>query len=143
CEPESGKCSWLSARQIVLALGSVTDVSKTPGMAEHALLMKNLADALRLRQAIVSRLERAVLETDPAECLALLTFVVVGGGFSGVETAAEMLDLVGSSLRFYPQIAGQPFRVVVVEGKDHVLGELDRPLGVYAKRLLERRGMQF
>jgi NADH dehydrogenase len=143
CELESGKCTWLEGQHIVLALGSIVDASKTPGMAEHALLMKNLADALRLRQAVVSRLERAVLEPDAAEREALLTFVVVGGGFSGVETAAEMLDLVKGSIRYYPRLEAVPLRVIVVEGRDHVLGELDRELGNFARKLLEKRGMQF
>ena len=74
-------------KHLVLALGSVVDTSRMPGMAEHSLPMKNVADALALRHAVISRLERAVLESDPDERRALLTFAVVGGGFSGVETA--------------------------------------------------------
>jgi len=142
-ERESGTRAVFSGKHLVLALGSVVDVSKTPGMSEHALMMKNLADALRLRQTVVARLERAVFEEDPEQRRALLTFVVVGGGFSGVETAAEMLDLVESSRRFYPQLATEAMTVIVVESKEHILGELDERLGAFAKEKLEKRGMQF
>ena len=142
-ERESGERANFHADRLVLALGSIVDVSRTPGMTEHALLMKNLADALELRQTLIARLERAVLTSAPEERSALLTFVVVGGGFSGVETAAEMLDLVRDARRFYPQLAGEKPRVVVVEGRDRVLGELDARLGRFAQKQLEQRGMEF
>ncbi len=132
-----------TAAHVVLALGSVVDVRRIPGMAEHSLQMKNVADALALRHAVITRLERAVVERDRDERAALLTFVVVGGGFSGVETAAEINDLVRSARRFFPSLDGQPARVVCVHSRDRVLPELDRRLGEHAQRVLERRGVEF
>jgi NADH:ubiquinone reductase (H+-translocating) len=132
-----------TASHLVLALGSVVDVSRIPGMAEHSLLMKNVADALALRHTIIRRLECAALEPDPAERQALLTFVVVGGGFSGVETAAEMHDLVQGALKFFPSLRSQPPRVVCVHARDRILPELDARLGDYALRLLSKRGVEF
>ncbi len=133
----------LTARHIVLALGSVVDVSRIPGMAEQALMMKNVADALALRHAIIHRLECAVLEPDPAERQALLTFVVVGGGFSGIETAAEMHDLVHGAMKFFPTLAAEAKRVVCVHSRERILPELDARLGDYALRLLQKRGIEF
>lgn len=131
------------ARHLVLALGSVVDVRRIPGMAEHALLMKNVADALTLRHSIITRLERAVLEPDPAERAAMLTFVVVGGGFSGVETAAEIHDLVRGARRYFPALAGDPHRVVCVHSRERILPELDARLGAHALAVLQKRGVEF
>ena len=77
---------------LVVALGGIVDLSRVPGMPEHAFLMKSIGDAQELRGAIIDRLEEANLQTDEAAIKRLLTFVIVGGGYSGVETAAQMLD---------------------------------------------------
>ena len=132
-----------TCKQLVLALGSVVDTSRMPGMAEHSLQMKNVADALALRHALVTRLERAVVEPDPAERRALLTFVVVGGGFSGVETAAEINDFVRGSLRFFPSLAKEPRRVICIHSQEHILPELDPRLGKHALKVLQQRGVEF
>ncbi|MBK8095551.1 MAG: FAD-dependent oxidoreductase [Planctomycetes bacterium] len=132
-----------TARRLVLALGSVVDVSKIPGMAEHSLPMKNVADALRLRHTILRRLEQAVLEPEAAARRALLTFVVVGGGFSGVETAAEIHDLLRSVRRFFPTLRDEALRVLVVHGRDRILPELHERLSAYALASLQRRGVEF
>lgn len=131
------------AAHIVLALGSTVDVSRIPGMAEQSFLMKNVADALALRHAVISRLEGAVLEPNAAARQALLTFVVVGGGFSGVETAAEINDLVRGAMRFFPSLAKERLRVVCVHSRAQLLPELDTRLGTVAQRILERRGVEF
>lgn len=132
-----------TARHLVLALGSVVDTSRIPGMAEHSLQMKNVADALTLRHTIIARLERAVLEPDAAERKALLTFVVVGGGFSGVETAAEVNDLVHGAMKFFPALVGETKRVICIHARERILPELDARLGDHALRILQRRGVEF
>lgn len=132
-----------TAQHLVLALGSIVDTSRIPGMAEHALQMKNVADALQLRHTILTRLERAMLEPDAADRAALLTFVVVGGGFSGIETAAEINDLVRSGQRFFPALRGETIRVVCVHARDRVLPELDARLGAHALKVLRKRGIEF
>ena len=132
-----------AATHIVLALGSIVDVSRIPGMAEQSFMMKNVADALTLRHAIIRRLECAVLEPDAEDRRALLTFVVVGGGFSGVETAAEMHDLVHGAMRFFPSLATEIKTVICVHSREQILPELDSRLGDYALRLLRKRGLVF
>ncbi len=132
-----------TASHIVLALGSIVDVSRIPGMAEQSFLMKNVADALALRHAIISRLELAVLEPDEADRKALLTFVVVGGGFSGIETVAEINDLVRGSLKFFPSLPKEHVRVICVHSRAQILPELDARLGVVALRILKKRGVEF
>jgi NADH dehydrogenase len=125
----------------VLALGLGTDMHAVPGMMEHAQFMKNLADALELRGHIIRRLEEAVVEPDTQRRQSLLHFVVVGGGYSGVETAAEILDLVRMSRRFYRSLDPAELRVTLVHGRDRLLPELDERLGRFAHKSLERRGM--
>jgi NADH dehydrogenase len=139
---EHGTIVDASAADLVLALGNEVDVARIPGMAEHALLIKTVADALQIRHRILEQLERAALESDPALRAARLAFAVVGAGFSGIETAAEMHDLLAAARRFYPVLAGTPHRVTCIEAGPRILPELDPRLAAYAHRLLERRGLE-
>ena len=91
-------------RHLVLALGSVTDLGAVPGMREYGWPMKNVADALRLRSALINRLEEANLVEDAKTQRRLLTFVVVGGGYTGVETAGQMLDFIRQAHGFYANL---------------------------------------
>jgi NADH dehydrogenase len=131
----------VEAGHLVVALGLGTDMHAVPGMMEHALFMKNLADALNLRGHIIRRLEESVVEPDVERRRALLHFVVVGGGYSGVETAAEILDLVRMSRRFYRSLDPGEAQVTLVHSRDRLLPELDERLGRFAQRSLEKRGM--
>ncbi len=133
----------LQTDRLVLALGSVVDVGRFPGMAEHALLMKSVGDALALRDRAIERLERAAVEPDPAQRAGWLQFVVVGAGFSGVETAAELHDLLRAVRRYYPPLQRIEPSVTVVEATDRVLPELDPRLAAHAQRVLARRGVRF
>ena len=90
---------------LVLTLGGIVDLSRVPGMPEHAFLMKTIGDAQELRGAVIDRLEEANLQRDEPLIKRLLTFIVVGGGYSGVETAGQILDLIQGINRFYPRIA--------------------------------------
>lgn len=128
--------------QLVLTLGSVTDLSRVPGMAEYGRPMKSVADALRLRSAVINRLEEANLVDDPALRARLLTVVVAGGGYTGVETAGQLLDFMTGSLRYYANLATTPVRVVLVHGHTHLLAEIGPELGKHAQRVLEKRGME-
>ncbi|MDR4495623.1 MAG: FAD-dependent oxidoreductase [Nitrospirales bacterium] len=131
----------IEARQLVLALGSSTDLRAVPGMMEHALFLKTLADALSLREHIVRRLEEASLESNEERRKRLLQFVVVGGGYSGVETAGEILDLLHEARRFYRTLAPAELQVTLVHSGPHVLPELGEKLGRFTKATLEQRGM--
>ncbi|HET8570621.1 MAG TPA: NAD(P)/FAD-dependent oxidoreductase [Candidatus Limnocylindria bacterium] len=126
---------------LVLALGAETATFGIPGIEEHAVGMKTLADAFGLRNRIIEMLERAEIEDDPAERQAQLTFVVGGGGFSGVETAGEVEDFIHRvRRRYYPKIGDDEVRTYLVELKGRLLPEMPADMGAYARRRLERRG---
>ncbi len=127
---------------LALTLGGIVDLSRVPGMPEHAFLMKNVGDALKLRGALIDRFEEANLIADSASLPRLLTFVVVGGGYSGVETAGQLLDLAESVREFYPRIAGEKFRVVLIHSAPHLLPEISEVLGRYCEEKLRERGVE-
>ena len=127
---------------LVLALGGVTDLSRVPGMADYGWPLKTVADALRLRAAIINRLEEANLVEDEAVRARLLTFVVVGGGYTGVETAGQMLDFLHGAKRLYPNLSGSSLRMVLVHSGPHLLQKIGDRLGDYARGVLERRGTE-
>ncbi|NBD38473.1 MAG: FAD-dependent oxidoreductase [Verrucomicrobia bacterium] len=128
-------------RNLVLALGAHVDLSRVPGMTEHALLIQNAGDAMRIRATVISRFEEANLVSDPLLQRRLLSFVVVGGGYSGVETAGGLLDMVHSVRPFYENVLPASGTVHLIHSRDHLLPTLDRRLGEYTFRLLERKGM--
>ncbi len=126
---------------LVLALGGETATFGIKGLQEHAVGMKTLADAFSLRNRVIEMLERAELEDDPAERQAQLTFVVGGGGFSGVETAGEIEDFIHRvRKRYYPKIAEGEMRACLVELKERLLPEMPAEMGEYARQRLVRRG---
>ncbi len=128
---------------LVLAMGGETATFGIPGLAEHAVGMKTLADAFSLRNRLIEMLERAELEPDPAERAALLTFVVGGAGFSGVETAGEIEDFVRHARqRYYPSVVDQEVRGYLVELKERILPEMPAVMADYAARRLTKRGYQ-
>jgi NADH:ubiquinone reductase (H+-translocating) len=128
---------------LVLAVGSVPHFLDLPGMAEHAFTLKSLSDAARLRDRVLSLLERADQETDPAERARLLTFVVAGGGFAGTEAVAELFDLTHDVLHFYPGIHPDEPRFVLIHSGRRILPELSDRLGDYALGKLRARGIEF
>lgn len=132
----------IEAKTLVLALGAKVDLSRVPGMTEHALLMQNVGDAMKLRATIIERFEEANLITDEARRRQLLRFVVVGGGYSGVETAGEILDLMVEMHRWYRNVGRDDFEVVLVHSGPYLLPSLGEGLGRYAGRALEGRGLR-
>ena len=127
--------------QLVIALGSVTSTFDLPGIAERSLPYKTLSDADRLRNHVIAMLELASETSDPAERKRLLSFVFVGGGFTGVEAAGEMADFFRSSLRFYPNIARDEIEIALVEGGRKLLPDLQAGMGEYSAKALSRRGV--
>ncbi len=124
---------------LVLALGSVTNYFKIPGLEERALPMKTLGDAIALRSRLIELLEEADFECAARQRHDLLTILVAGGGFAGVETVAAVNDFVREAIRFYPHLAEDLVRVVLVEAGPAILPELGAKLGAYAQRVLARR----
>src|SRR6266496_2691320 len=128
---------------LVLALGNVTDFRGLRGLPEHAIPFKNLGDALFIRNHVIHVLEEAAIEhNDKRLRLQLLTFVVAGGGFSGVEVVAELNDFVREVVRNYPQIDSSEVRVVLLHALDRILPELDERLALYAQNILAKRGVE-
>jgi NADH dehydrogenase len=127
---------------LVLTLGSVTDMSRVPGMADHAWPMKSVADALRLRAALINRLEEANLVENPELRQRLMTFVVVGGGYTGVETAGQIMDLLREVRHLYANLRDTQPKIILVHSRAHLLEEIGPKLGDYAQRVLEKRGME-
>ena len=127
---------------LVIALGNVTSFAGQPGLSEHALPFKYLGDALVLRNHAIHALEEADIERDPKERAGLLTFVVAGGGFSGVEAVAELNDFVRAAARSFRNVRPEEIRVVLLHAGDLILPELPRNLAEFAQRLLMKRGVE-
>ena len=127
---------------LVLGLGSVTNFFNLPGVAERALTMKSLGDAIQLRNRLIAHLEEADTECARAERPPLLTFVVAGGGFAGVETIASINDFLRDSLPFYPNLKQEMLRLVLVHPGEFILPELGEKLGRYADKKLRERGVE-
>ena len=127
---------------LVLALGSVPNFFGTPGVQEHALTIKTLADACALHAHVIDKLEHADLQSDPVKRRELLTFVVAGGGFAGVETLAELNDFVREAGRFYPNIREEDLRLVLIHSGQRILPEVSEALSAYALEKLTSRGIE-
>src|SRR5271155_3890317 len=126
---------------LVLGLGGVTNLYDIPGLQKYALTIKTLGDAMRLRNHLIAHLEEA--DSDCCrEKQPLLTFVVAGGGFAGVETVAGINDFVRNALRSYPHLTEDMLRVVLVHSGPVILPELEERLGEYAQRKLAGRKVE-
>ncbi len=128
---------------LVLALGGRPHYFGLPGIKENGFTLKSLEDAESLRDHVISQFERADVIDDPKERRRLLTFVVAGGGFSGIETVAELADFAASVLRFYPTIRPNEPRFVLVHAQDRILPEIGPELAKYALQKLQARGIEF
>jgi NADH dehydrogenase len=131
----------VSFRDVVVALGAVSRALPIPGLAEHGLGFKDLADAIHLRNHVLRRLEVAAADPTPAHRERELTFVFVGAGYAGVEALAELSDLVRDALRHYPELRDIAQRWVLVDAAPRILPEIPTRLGEYAARELTRRGV--
>jgi len=140
-ETDSGTFE-LGFDRAVLALGSVSRVLPVPGLAEHGLGFKDLADAIHLRNHVLRRLEAAAAATDRSRAEAHLTFVFVGAGYAGVEALAELSDLARDALRYYPELPRHRQRWILVDAAPKVLPEIPTHLGEYAARQLTKRGVE-
>jgi NADH dehydrogenase len=132
----------LAYDQLVLALGSVTNFYHIPGIEEYALTMKTLGDALVVRNRAIDALELADGEPDETERKAMMTVVVAGGGFAGVETVGAVNDLLRESLKFYNNLSENMLRIVLVDAGGAILPELGESLGRYAQKHLGLRGVE-
>lgn len=140
-ETEGGAQS-VAWRELVLALGAVPRTVPVPGLADNGLSFKSLADAINLRNHVLRELEAADAEQDEAARRGHLSFVFVGAGYAGVEALAELSDLVGDALRYYPRLHDTPRRWTIVDAAPKILPEIPSRLGEYAARELTERGVE-
>jgi NADH:quinone reductase (non-electrogenic) len=140
-------CDTLAGQQdiawehCVLGFGNRARLDLLPGLAEHALPLKTVGDALHIRNVVLRRLAQIELETDEAVRKRLGHFVVIGGGFSGVETAGALADCLSSVVRYYPRVSPDGLRVTLLQDLDRLLPELPEALGRAAHRSLAARGV--
>jgi len=127
---------------LVLALGNVTDFRGMRGLAEHAFPFKNLVDGLNLRNHLIRAVRESAIEKDPAFRRELLTFVVAGGGFSGVEAIAELNDFVRGLARSFPSIDPAEIQVILLHSGERILPEMSPSLALFAQKILAKRGVE-
>jgi NADH dehydrogenase len=127
---------------LIIALGSSTNFFGLPGVQDSALTIKTLDDAIELRNRLIMHLEEANSECAAGERQPLLTFVVVGAGFAGVETLGGINDFVHEAIRFYPNLTPEFVRTILISSEEFILPELGSKLGAYAQRKLAARGVE-
>jgi NADH dehydrogenase len=140
-EPIEADAREIPYDHIVLALGSDTKMLPVPGLAEHAVGFTTVPEALFLRDHVLSRLEAAAHSTDDEARRRALTFVFVGGGYSGVEALGELQAMAYAASRLYPTISPRDQHWVLIEATGRILPMVDETLADNATRALERRGV--
>lgn len=137
-----GEVRELAWDHLVLGPGSVSRVLPVPGLAEHGCGFKTVEEAIHLRNQVLTRLEEAAATTESAERRARLTFVFVGGGYTGVEALAELESLARSALDDYPELRADEMRWVLVEATETIMPEIDAHLARHAADQLRSRGIE-
>jgi len=131
----------LPYEHLVLAFGNRARLDLLPGLAENALPLKTIGDAMHIRNMVLRRVAQIELETGSALRRRLGHFVVIGGGFSGVETAGQLADCLAGILPYYPRVAADELKVTLLQDQPRLLPELSERLGVAAHRSLAARGV--
>ena len=138
---DGGECT-VAADHIVIALGSVPKFHGIPGVQEHSLPIKSIGDAAAIRNQALTFLERAAWESNAEIRREILTFVVGGGGYTGVEIMAAINDLLRDSVRHFPSVPPDEIRTVIAEPSDRLLAELTPDLASFAQQKLQQRGVE-
>jgi NADH dehydrogenase len=128
--------------QLIVALGSTSRTLPVPGLREHALGFKTLSEAIALRNRVVFTMEQAEGLEDPEARRALLSYVVVGAGYAGLEGLAELQDFASDLIDLYPRCKMTGLRFMLVEARERVMGEIPADLAEYATAELRRRGIE-
>jgi NADH dehydrogenase len=126
---------------LVLAFGTRANLDLVPGLAQHALPLKLVGDAMFIRNRVLQRIARIELESDPVARERLGHFIVIGGGFSGVEVAGALADFLRSAARYYARVKPHELKVTVIEYGDRLLLELPASLGLAAARSMQSRNI--
>ena len=141
-EVRFGETAGVGFDHLVLACGMTINLRALPGMAEHSLPLKTPGDALFMRNRLCVRLEQAELLEDTERRRRLATFIIIGGGFSGVEVAGEISDFLHASLRYYPRIRKEDCRVILLHNDHRLLPELPPSLAGRALERMRARGIE-
>lgn len=131
----------LNFDQLVLASGVQANTRMLPGLHENTLPLKTVGDALYIRNRIIERLEQATIHPDPSRRELLTTFVILGGGFSGVETAGELEDFLCSAQRFYKNVDKKKCQIILIHGTERILPELSPKLSKVTHKNFMKRGI--
>ena len=140
-EGHDGLPRSLDYDHVVIACGNISNLNVVPGMADHAFPLKTVGDAAVLRTHVLSQMEKAEVCDDPARRRWYLSFNIVGGGYSGVETAGEINDLVRSSLRFYSNIREDDVTVTLIHSRAELLPEISPSLREFVRVKMEKAGV--
>jgi NADH:ubiquinone reductase (H+-translocating) len=140
-DPDGGR-EELRYDQLIVALGSISRTRRVPGLVEHAIGFKTLADAIALRNRVISMLEAAETAHDAQARAECLTFVFVGAGYAGVEGLAELQDFMADVIDMYPRCKTQGMRWLLVEARERVMPEVAPSLAAFAERELRGRGIE-
>jgi NADH dehydrogenase len=141
-EAADGHIEELGYDVLVVALGSVSRLLPIPGLAEQGVGAKTIGEAIYLRNRVLSRMDLASSTLDPDERRKLLTFTMVGGGFSGIEMLAELQDMTQFACRYYENIEPEDLRWVLVEAMGRILPEVRETLAAWTVEQLSRRGIE-
>jgi NADH:ubiquinone reductase (H+-translocating) len=131
----------IAYEHLVLAFGNRARMDIIPGLADNALPLKTVGDAMHIRNLVLRRVAQIELESDPAVRKRLGRFVVIGGGFSGVETAGELVDCLKNIKRYFPLVEVGELKVTILQDSSRLLLELSDRLGMAAQRSLVARGV--
>lgn len=142
-DAETASRRELTYDHLVLALGSVSNYFGATNVEKLAFDFKSLIDAIKIRNHVIDMFERADRESEPAARKALLTFVIAGGGFAGVELAGALNDFTRGILADYPNLHREDVRVLLVHSRDRILPELSESLANYAQERMAARGVEF
>jgi NADH:quinone reductase (non-electrogenic) len=140
-EDEDCQRARMAYDHLVLGCGSVTNLNVVPGMADHAFPLKTVGDAAALRSHIIGQMERAEVAANPERRKWRLRFLVVGGGYSGVEVAGEINDLVRGSARYFKNWRGADVNVTLIHSRDQILPEISPSLREFARKKMEKAGV--
>ncbi len=140
-EKYDGRPGRVTFDHAVLACGTAVNLSLVPGMADHAFPLKSVGDAMALRFHVMEQLEKAEVCDDPERRRWYLSFVVVGGGFTGVEAAGEINDLIKASMRFYSNFSSRDVTVTLVHSRDQILPEVSTTLREFARTKMQEAGI--
>ena len=138
-----GQWSRMGYDHLVIACGNATNLNVVPGMADHAFPLKTLADAYRLRSHLMGQMEQAEVSTAVERRCWRLTVLVVGGGYSGVEAAGEINDLLRDSACYFRNWTKNDVKVILIHAHPEILPEISPGLREFARRKMERAGVQF